>query len=440
MAKRRGIGDLFFIKRRPKWRIAKEWQRPESDDALKALIAAEDFVTEDDITAFIERVRPKNESGRPVALADFKTVLSDLAILHNFDFIGEYFKNNQASQHYQNLYYRYNWLFGTFAVLTTLATVLTLAVAGSPANSPERMSTAILAAVMGAMTTFLGTRMRTVQPQRRWYTHRRRTEALRSHYFLFLAHARPYRGTDYQRQSQLYVTTAQVESIGKTSASTAETRQVPAESESFATSEHEEYETAFIKESYIHKRYDRQLAWYEDRVGEFEENSSFTALVSGILLAIASIAAAFSAFVDGGWAQIVITVIPSAAATLVSAQQIYGWDRQAGLYEETISRLKDLRGKLKLDNPAVDNEREVADAVAACEAVFSSESDQWGQDVLQSPMQDNRTVLLEQLDDTLEQINLPGEVKQRIRKLAEGSDQLRRTPTEVANPVEPPVS
>jgi len=136
----------------------------------------------------------------------------------------------------------------------------------------------------------------------------------------------------------------------------------------------------------------------------------------------------------------VITVIPSAAATLVSAQQIYGWDRQAGLYEETISRLKDLRGKLKLDNPAVDNEREVADAVAACEAVFSSESDQWGQDVLQSPMQDNRTVLLEQLDDTLEQINLPGEVKQRIRKLAEGSDQLRRTPTEVANPVEPPVS
>ncbi len=440
MAKRRGIRDLFFIKRRPKWRIAKEWERPNSDDALKKLVADNDFVTEDDISAYIEHERPKNETGRAVALGDFKTVLADLAILHNLDYIGEFFKNSQASAHYQNLYYRYNWLFGISAVLTTLATVLTLTVADSAAGSPERVSTAMLAATMGAATTFLGTRMRTVHPQRRWYLHRRRAEALRSHYFLFLAHARPYRGNDFQRQSQLYVTAAHVESIGKTSSSTAETRQIPAESESFANSEHEEFETAFIKNTYVHKRYDLQLAWYEDRIGEFEENSSFTALVAGVLLAIASIAAAFSAFVSGGLAQIVITVIPSAAATLVSAQQIYGWDRQAALYEETISRLKDLRGKLKLDNPTIDNEREVADAIAASEAVFSAESDQWGQDVLQAPIQDNRTVLLEQLDDTLEQINLPDEVKQRIRRLADGGDQVRRVPTDSSNPVEPPVS
>lgn len=439
MTKRRGIKDLFFIKRRPKWRIAKEWERPASDEAYKQLLADHDFVTEADIAAFIERARPKNESGRSVALGDFKTVLSDLAILHNGDFTGEFFKESQAAAHYQNLYYRYNWMFGIFAVLTTLATVLTLASAGHEPGSTERIVTAMLAAVMGALTTFLGTRIRAVQPQRRWYLHRRRAEALRSHYFLFLAHSRPYRGSDYQRHNQLYVTTAQVGAIGRNSSSTAETGQIPPDNEAFTTSEHEEFETVFIKDAYIRARYDRQIAWYEDRIGEFEENSSFAALIAGIFLAIAAIAAAFSAFVSGGWAQIIITVIPSAAATIMSAQQIYGWDRQAALYEETISRLKDLRGRLKLDNPAVDNEREVADAIAACEAVFSSESDQWGQDILQAPMQDNRTVLLEQLDDTLEQINLPDEVKQRIRKLAEGSNQLRREPAETGNPVEPPV-
>jgi|GEM_PF-2898423 hypothetical protein len=441
MARRQRITDLFFIKRRPRWNVPQEWEMPLTQEELTALIAANDFVVEADIVTFLEQKPQKTAAGAVVTVDSFRTVRDDLAFMHTNDFIGEYFRNAQAAMHFQNLYYRYSWFFGIFAVLTTLATVMTLSASTAPENSAERVAPAIFAAIMGAATTFVSTRMRSIQPQRKWYAARRRTEALRSHYFLFLIHARPYRGTDYQRRFRLYQTAAQVQTIGRTSASsTEEVLAAQGMDDHYSRSEHEDFETAFLKSIYIQRRYDRQIDWYENRVLEFEANSSFTSLVAAILLAVAAIIAAFSPFVNTTWVQILVAVLPTAAATIVSAQQIYGWDRQASLYEETISRLKDLRGKLKLDNPAVDDEREVADAVAACEDVFSAESDQWGQDVLQVSAADRRAALMDQLDDTLDRINLPDDIKSRIRLLAEGSDTQRRPQTTPVNPVEPPIT
>ena len=444
MAKRRGIGDLFIFKRRPRWNVPREWEAPADDAGYQALLREHDFITEAELGEYLARVQPRSDVGKPLTAADFATVRADLAFLHQADYMGELFRNSQAASHSQNLYYRYNWLFGIFAVITTLATVLSLSTADYEPGAPPRILSAILAATMGALTTFIGTRMRALQPQHRWYSARRRTEALRSHYFLFFAHARPYRGSDYQRRNRLYVSAAHIDTLGKSGSSTAEVQTVAVGDER-TRSEHRPWETDFIKAMYIQHRYDRQMAWYEERIGEFEDNSSFAALVSGILLAVTAIISAFSVLVTGEALQILVTVIPSAAATFMSAQQIYGWDRQVSLYEDTRSRLKDLRGRLKLDNPDIENEREVADAIAACEQVFAGESDQWGQDVLRSPLLDSRTALLDQLDDTLEQIRLPEPVKQRIRQMAEAAENGGRpadlppnAPPPVSDPAQPP--
>jgi hypothetical protein len=439
MAKMLRMSDLFFVKRRPRWNVPRTYDPPTTPEAFNNALREHGFITEDDIAEYLGRVKPAMPNTNRVTAQDFATVRKDLEFLHSPDFIGQYFQNEQESAHYQNVYYGYQWWFAIFAILTTISTVLTLSVADQPAQSAARVTTAVLAAVAGAAATFLSTRMRSVQPQRRWYAARRRTEALRSHYFLYFAHSRPYRGTDYQRQRRLLSTVAQISTIGKLVSSTAEINAASTDEVASATSEHEEWETEFVKDSYIRRRFDRQIAWYRARVLEFETNSSFTTLTAGIMLSMTSVISVFSAFNEGEVFQVLIAVLPGVAATFVSVQQIYGWDRQIALYEDTLIRLNDVKIMLKLDDPTVDNEREVAEAVVAAEMVFTSESDQWGQDVLQAPSLNSRTALLDQLDETLDKISISDDLRATIRGLAESGvakqrDRTGKTPV-VRDPI-----
>jgi hypothetical protein len=438
MAQQASWRNLFFIRRRPKRNVPKIWTPPATQEELQALLQKHDFLTDADIQAYIESQKP----AQTLTLTDFPVVRADMAFLHDpATFIGDFFKVDTAANYHQNQYFRYSWYFTFLAVATTFMSVTTLVMTTYGWGIPF----AIITTFIGVLTAIFSNLNRTRQPQRNWYVNRRQAEALRNHYFMYIGHVRPYRGSDYLRKSQLYTAAARIGTIGKVPTSTAETSSVnesQAESSSLSP-----VEVEFLRWVYTQKRYQQQMVWYENRREEFEQNVGFTGLAAIVILAFASFIPLLTVISTSDnlgrslsvLGQILAAILPSIAAAMIAFQQIYNWERQNVLYEETLANLRDLRGKILLDNPTIENERELADTIAAVEMVFARESDQWGQEVIQIPPVDKRAALLDQLDDTLEQMggNLPDEVKQRIRSLA--NNQAESQPPPSRNPNEPPV-
>jgi hypothetical protein len=219
------ISNLFFIKRRPRFRgIDRDWQAPASDDAYQKMIDQEGFFSipnwgEDDISA------------HPVIAQDIRDLEQHL--------LPTYFEFSQKSKYYQNLFYRYQWIFIWGAFLTTLfgtlaayytgpvasaeavieqqaeATAEATAVTGAEGDTTTVTESApvtqdtfeflgvfgaqalnFMTAIIGATTAYFTALSNRNEPQKRWAITRRLTEELRMNYFKYLAHVTPYEKED----------------------------------------------------------------------------------------------------------------------------------------------------------------------------------------------------------------------------------------------------
>ncbi len=173
---------LFFLRRRPRRNIDREWNPPPPEQYEKDMIQ-EGFITEN----LLKRA-PTEE---------LKTDLREL----NQHLLPHFWRMNQRAKFYQNRYYQYQWAFILSAFCTTAFAAINVFVyaqgwAGWFDFVIVRLrwtellglATAIISGVAAAVS-FLDANE---TPQKRWFKARSQAEALRSIYFLFLARQKPF--------------------------------------------------------------------------------------------------------------------------------------------------------------------------------------------------------------------------------------------------------
>ena len=136
-----------------------------------------------------------------------------------------------------------------------------------------------------------------------------------------------------------------------------------------------------LLELYRRCRVADQLMYYDDRGGEFDAAVSQLGILSAIVLALGSTAAALAgAAVDGTpvWA-VLSAVFPAIATALAAFGSLYAYEQQAKIYSDAAKALR------RLDRAAPDlaAEQDSAEAVhqfiTTAEDVFRREQGQWGQ-------------------------------------------------------------
>ncbi len=171
---------LLFIYKIPLRPMAREWRRPPTAEYQK-LLEAQGFITE-----------------RMVGRRMTKELRDDLRELEEH-LLPDFWEQDQLANYYQNLHFRYQWLFilATFFTTALAAVNVWLYAQGWQGYRPFGLVrwTEILgiaaAAVSGlaAAISFLNSNQR---PQERWFEARAKAENLRSLYFLFLARQSPF--------------------------------------------------------------------------------------------------------------------------------------------------------------------------------------------------------------------------------------------------------
>ncbi len=144
-------------------------------------------------------------------------------------------------------------------------------------------------------------------------------------------------------------------------------------------------ELRFLMGVCLKQRYGEQVAFYTDRKNENEQNSSFTFMFSTFFMFCASLSAFINLSTGVPFWSLIATVLPSFASLLSSFDQIYDWERQAGLYRDAHDGLQDasLQYQSLEDNLNVVDLKESYQALARwlleSEKVLAAEADQWGQ-------------------------------------------------------------
>ena len=175
---------LLFIYKVPFRRMAREWERPPEGEYQK-LLEEQGFIT-------------PRMLGRRMT----KELAADLRELEEH-LLPDFWAQDQLARYYQNLHFRYQWLFiiATFCTTALAALNVWLYAQGWQEYRPidgvrwtEILGIAA-AAVSGlaAAVSFLNANQR---PQKRWFEARAKAENLRSLYFLFLARQSPFNYPD----------------------------------------------------------------------------------------------------------------------------------------------------------------------------------------------------------------------------------------------------
>jgi len=196
--------NLFFVKRRPKFRFARDWpppelaalenDKPQTEEERQAKAAAQELY---------DRRLADEGFISPFLFADPSEITSDLRTdlreLQQY-LLPRFWAFDQEARYYQNLYYLYQWVFILGAFLTTLLGASSVLLYQRAATDSVTNGFGIAATVIGALTgtiSFLETRQ---SPQRRWFQARTKAERLRSLYFLFLARQKPFDQADAKQR------------------------------------------------------------------------------------------------------------------------------------------------------------------------------------------------------------------------------------------------
>ncbi len=150
--------------------------------------------------------------------------------------------------------------------------------------------------------------------------------------------------------------------------------------------EHTPADIQGLMAAYIEKRLDAQTKFYQDRIHENQVNSDFTFKWGTGLMLLASFLATFSALAGIPVLAIVTALLPVFAATLVSFQQLYGWDRQIPLYRDALDGIDNAKLMVPPQSRWIrlDLTTPYANLVEAGEKVLNGEVNQWGQAIVES--------------------------------------------------------
>ncbi|MBL8162216.1 MAG: SLATT domain-containing protein [Anaerolineae bacterium] len=160
----------------------------------------------------------------------------------------------------------------------------------------------------------------------------------------------------------------------------------------FDATVHNDEDIKLLYEIYTNKRLQSQIDFYQSRIRENERNSDFTFRAGALILTVSSLIATISASVTPTpdnqaitfLLRILAAVLPAFAALIASFRQLYGWDKQATIYRESLLALE----RVSLLMPDDDRLSHTnlnpiyPELVRRTEDIFSSEVSQWGQFIL----------------------------------------------------------
>jgi hypothetical protein len=135
---------------------------------------------------------------------------------------------------------------------------------------------------------------------------------------------------------------------------------------------------------YLARRLDYQISFYQSRIREFDKNADMMFRWGAAVMALSSLIAAINLGAEGGIApflRLLTALLPTLAALIASFQQLYQWERQAGIYRDSILGLEEARLIVPdLDELTPERSLDVYDAlIERAEQVFQAEVNQWGQ-------------------------------------------------------------
>lgn len=140
-------------------------------------------------------------------------------------------------------------------------------------------------------------------------------------------------------------------------------------------------EVARLLDLYRRCRVADQLKYYEDRGSEFDTAVSQLGILSAIVLALGSTAAALAGAAVAGarvWA-VLAAVFPAIATTLAAFGSLYAYERQAKIYADAAKALR----RLDRASPDLAAEQDpvaaVREFITTAEDVLRREQGQWGQ-------------------------------------------------------------
>lgn len=184
--------NLFFNKRRPKRNVPIDWVPPA------------DYEQELEWEGFIS-IKHWKESEQD-DIEDYPLLKQDIADLEQH-LMPVFWEFNQKAKHYQNRYYRYQWVFMWGAFLTTMLGALTTFAysqdeLASNIGGVDFVTTVlgIMTALVSALTAYYNYRSNQGSPQARWAKSRRLAEELRMNYYRYLGHLEPYNSKDRVQQ------------------------------------------------------------------------------------------------------------------------------------------------------------------------------------------------------------------------------------------------
>ncbi|HEX3054437.1 MAG TPA: SLATT domain-containing protein [Aggregatilineaceae bacterium] len=135
---------------------------------------------------------------------------------------------------------------------------------------------------------------------------------------------------------------------------------------------------------YVRQRIRHQQKFYQNRVREFQLNSSAMLVVSAVLMFVSSIVSAFSTSLNSPFLALCSAILPAIAGVVAAFRSLYQWERQAMLYEDVQLSLEEACIELPdEDYPTSLPDAEYAAAfprvVDKGEQAFQNEAAQWGQ-------------------------------------------------------------
>jgi hypothetical protein len=430
---------LFFLNGRLQMRgIPKKWDKPDSEAQYEKQIKASDFLIEDDLKTYTLDASP--------------TVKEDVQDLRRL-LLEPFFRSNQKAKHYQNDYFKQQWILvmGTFltAMIATFTVIFNPAIpANTSINQPVAEATAestattgqdtsggfsfptvnvtpsdaarmagVVTAIITFVTTIVTYQSQAQKPQYNWHLWRTVAEELRRHYFLYLAHLPPYHTIDSAE-------------VLERSAAQIETQQLQEEKQGATTPEqpprtaHSEADAQSLVRLYRAKRVQVQHDFYENRIAEYEINANFVTSAGVALVAFATLLSTINASLGSQVIVLLIALLPVIASLLVSFEKIYGWVRQGALYNDAFKRLK-------IDNtiPPVEGKSSIrpyhevlTDFVSSVEGTLKSEMNQWGQNVLQDSSNVGALSAQETLEMALSKSKLAPEQMDIVRQMFKDSE------------------
>jgi SMODS and SLOG-associating 2TM effector domain 1 len=148
-----------------------------------------------------------------------------------------------------------------------------------------------------------------------------------------------------------------------------------------AQREHDVDSSEILLKMYVQKRIEGQLRFYDARMKEFEDNSSFLVWVGAVIMAISTVVSGLGVAGNSPFFAFMTALLPAIAALTASLRQLYQWDKQASLYRDAALGLQEAR--LILPDMDLFNRDEsktlFTELVKTTEDVFTNEINQWGQ-------------------------------------------------------------